>query len=156
MKRSEVRTFLKSGADAIPVHFDAGRLTEFNSMKDKGYPFAWLETLEPASDFGGSGATLIDDWDVAIHIGKIDKLDSVQDQYEAIVDECDFIAQKLINQYNLILSESTAISQTLRDLYKLVSLSSFRREPFYKKHADVVTGVILTFNLNAPDKTNVC
>jgi hypothetical protein len=156
MKRSEVRTFLKAGADAIPIHFEAGRLTEFNSMKDKGYPFGWLATLKPDSDFGGSGSILIDDWGIEIHIGKMDRIDSVQDEYEAIVDECDLIAQKLIHQYNLALSGAGNILAANQDIYKLVSLSGFSREPFYKKQADRVTGVILTFKLNAPDKTNVC
>lgn len=156
MKREDIRAFLKAGADAIAIHFDAGRLSEFNKVPDKRYPFAWVETLRASTDFGGSGALLIDNWTVSIHIAKKDFTDSLQDQYELIVDDCDHIARKLIWQYNIILYDSTAISTTNQALYKLITLSDISREPFYKKHADCLTGVILSFTLNTPDKTDVC
>ena len=156
MKREDIRTFLKAGTDAIPVYFDSGRLTEFNKLPNKGYPFAWLESLEVDTDFGGSGSMLIDNWKVSLHIAKLDKSDSIQDEYEVIVDACDHIARKLIWQYNLILQSASQITTANQDLYKLVTMSDMRRDPFIKKHADVLTGVILSFTLNSPDKTDVC
>ena len=156
MKREEVRAFLKSGADAIQMHFDSGRLTEFNSQRGKGFPFGWVESLNVSTDFGGSGAALIDEWAIKIHIAKLDSTDSTQSQYEAIVDECDQLARKLIWQYNIILQTATQISTTNQDLYKLVTLSGMKRDPFIKKHADCLTGVILSFALTSPDKTDVC
>ena len=156
MKREDIRTFLKAGTDAIAVYFDSGRLTEFNKLSDKGFPFAWLESLEVDTDFGGSGGMLIDNWRVSIHIAKLDKFDSRQDKYESIVDACDHIARKLIWQYNLILQSASQITTANQDLYKLVTMSDIRREPFIKKHADVLTGVILSFNITSPDKTDVC
>lgn len=157
MKREAVRTFLKAGADVLNMHFDAGRITEFNKVPDKGFPFAWVEELRAASSFGGSGAMLIDHWSVKIHIAKKDSIDSNHDQYENIVDECDQLARQLIWQYNVILFSSTVISTANQDLYKLVTLSDVNREPFYKKHSNpATTGIILSFNLNTPDKTDVC
>lgn len=156
MKREEVRAFLKAGTDAIKIHFESGRITEFNSLKDKGFPFAWLISPSAESDFGGSGSMLIDDWSIEIHIAKKDTPESVQDEYEKLIDECDHIARKLIWQYNLILQSASQISTANQDIYKLVTLSGVKRPPFIKKHADCLTGVILSFTLNSPDKTDVC
>lgn len=157
MTRKEVRLFLKAGADAISIFFESGRITEFNSLRDKKFPFAWLESLKTGSDFGESSSMLIDEWEVNIHVAKIDSMDSSPDEYESIVDECDDIARKLIWQYNLILYGSSAVTTANKDLYKLVTMSGMARDPFIKKHADPVTsGVILSFSLKSPDKTNVC
>lgn len=156
MKREDVRTFLKSGADAVKIYFDAGRLTEFNKFADKGFPFAWVYELGAASNFGGSGAMLIDDWSVKIRIAKIDATDSMQEQYESIVDDCDHIARQLIWQYNNILQGASGVSTVNQDLYKLITISDIDRTPFYKLGADCLTGVDLTLTLNTPDQTDVC
>ena len=157
MTRKQVREFLKAGADALTMHFDAGRLTEFNKIADKGFPFTWVFELKAATEFGGSGATPIDDWSINIRISKADTPDSIQDQYEEIIDDCDLFAQKLVGQYNLILSGSASVSTDNQDLYKLITLSGINRDPFHKQHANPPTsGVDLSFNLNAPDKTDVC
>jgi len=155
MKREEVRAFLKAGADALKMQFDSGRITEFNKLADKGEPFAWVESLRTETDLNNS--TLIDNWDVNIHVAKFDTSDSVQDQYEAIIDACDQLARQLIWQYNVKLYDSTLTSDTNQALYKLITMSGIGREPFIKKHANPpMTGVILSFTLNIPDKTNVC
>jgi len=156
MKREAIRTFLKAGADAVKVHFDSGRLTEFNSKRDKAYPFAWVESLQVNTSFGGSGSTLIDEWDVKIHIAKLDAADSIQDQYENIIDECDHIARQLIWQYNVILYSASTITTANQDLYRLITMSDISREPFIKMHSDCLTGVILAFKLSTPDQTDVC
>lgn len=156
MKREEIRTFLKAGADAIDIFFEAGRLTEFNKLSGKGEPFGWLHDLQTKSSFGGSGSSLLDDWSVNIRIAKIDKPDSLQDQYELLIDDCDHIARKLIWQYNVILYSATTITTANQDKYKLLTLSNVERQPFIKWGADCLTGVDLIFNLNSPDKTDVC
>ncbi len=159
MKREDVRALLKAGADAIDLQFGYGRLTEFNSLQDKAYPFAWVETLQTKTNFGGSGSTLIDEWEIVIHIAKQDRPDWLSDTYEQIVDDCDQLARKLIWQYNFVLgfdSASIIDSTTTKNIYKMVSLSGVSREPFVKMHAECLTGVILSFTLTSPDATDVC
>lgn len=152
-----MRAFLKAGADALSLHFDSGRLTEFNKLPDKGFPFGWLESLKTQTNFGGSGSSLIDEWEVKIHIAKADHIDSSHTQYERIIDECDHLARRLIWQYNVTLYGSTLIATADRDIYKTLMLDSVTREPFIKKYANPpCSGVILSFTLNAPDTTDVC
>lgn len=145
MTRAEVRIFIESGIEALTpvIQFGNGRITEFNSDRSKEYPFAWLESLKTSTTLVNS--VPFDDWEVNIHIAKKDKADSSPTEYEAIVDECDMIAQSLVKKYNDVVTG-----------YKLVELSGINREPFIKKHADETTGVILSFTLKAPDKTDVC
>lgn len=145
MKRSEVRAFLKEGVDSLaPVlQFNAGRLSEFNSEFNKEYPYCWNSNLQSGTDLRNS--LPLDSWAVTIRIAKLDRPDSLPTQYETIVDECDYIAQRLIKKYNDVLESS-----------KLVTITEISRPPFYKQHSDCLTGVDLTFTINAPDKTSLC
>lgn len=147
MKRSEVRTFIENGIATLSpqMGFGSGRISEFNSKLDKTYPFAWLESLSNSPDIN-TGVNTIDHWEIIIHIAKKDAQDSSADQYEAIVDECDLIAQELQKAYNEDI-----------DGYKILTMESISREPFIKKHAsDCLTGVIFSFTLSGPDTTNLC
>jgi hypothetical protein len=146
MKRSEVKTFIEAGINALGLNigFGSGRISEFNKARNNTYPTAWLETLETVPEITPQGLP-IDNWQVNLHILKKDAQDSSADQYEAIIDECDEIAQKLMNKYNNEVSG-----------YKLVTIQGYSRTPFIKDHADVLTGVLLSFTINAPDTTDVC
>lgn len=147
MKRSEVRDFIKSGVNALTpaVNFGSGLVTFFNSNRTNEYPFVFNETASVTSDKDFQTAPPLDQWEVILHIAYLDSMDSIPDQYEELIDKADELAQKLIVKYNQIVSG-----------YKDVTITSFSREPFIKKHADCVTGVILTFTLISPDKTNNC
>lgn len=144
MTRSETKEFLKEGVDALNLYFGRGRITEFNSDMAVQLPAVWQQT-QPADTDVTTMQQVINNWNIVLHIAKKDKEDSTAEQYEDIIDECDEIAQKLIVQYNRIV-----------DGYKLVLIQNFKREPFIKKHVQVMTGVILSFVLIDQDKTNYC
>lgn len=147
MTRTEVRAFLKAGVDALtPVlEFGSGLITDFNAKPDKTLPQVWQEL----GDVDGSNPPTqapIDDWNIRLHIAiGHNQLDVSPADYEDYIDICDLVAQKLMHQYNAIVSG-----------YKLVSLTNRSRTPFAKKHAHVMSGVILAFRINAPDKTDIC
>lgn len=134
MKRSEVRDFLRSGAELFNIPFDSGRITEFNSNRSNTYPFIFLETISVNTDLINSMQN--DTWTINLHIASKDSMDSDTEQYEELIDQADELAQKLIRRYNDVL-----------DNYNLVTISAVRRTPFIKKHADILTGVILSFTL---------
>jgi len=145
MKRSEVRTFIEAGVNAIttPLDYYEGLITDFNSKRDNQYPAVHLVLEENNTILSESAPQ--DTWPIKLIIANQDKMDSLPSQYEAIVDQCDEVAQKLIYKYRNIVSG-----------YKLVTMDNIGRVKFIKKHADCLTGIELTFDLNAPDKTNVC
>lgn len=158
MTRRELKSFLKLGCDAIKVFFDVGRISEFNKIPDKSFPFVFLESPATDTDISENTFLLIDNWAIQLHIAKKDSADSVQSQYEDIIDDCDEIARKLIWQYNLILAGSDSIdtSTTNQELYQRIIIDNIKREPFIKEHAAVLTGVILSFTLRSPDNKDVC
>lgn len=146
MKRSEVREFIRKGVATLQpsVEFDSGRLSEFNSERSNIYPKAWLETLEVDTDFPTSSAP-VDTWPVKLYIANKDAMDSAPPQYEDLIDQADYIAQKLIYQYRNVI-----------DGYKLVSIEGAKRVKWIKQNADILTGVILEFNIKNTDQTDVC
>lgn len=146
MTRSEVKDFLKAGVDMLtPAHeFGRGRLTEFNSKRNWTYPVIWQRTLGIEGDILAIGAPT-DLWDIELYIGLKDKPDSIADQYEELIDKCDETAQRLTYAYRQVVNG-----------YKMVMISNFTRTPFIKINSDCVTGVILSFKIQAPDKTAIC
>jgi hypothetical protein len=144
MKRSEVRAFIESGVTALGTNipFGSGKITDFNSKRDNTYPTVWLETIEVDPELTDTGLP-IDDWLINLHICQKDLLDSLPLQYEGIIDQCDEIAQKLIYKYNRVVEGTD-----------LITISGYSRTPFIKKHADDLTGVLLSFTITAPDKTD--
>lgn len=147
MTRTKVRAFLKAGVDALtPVlEFGSGLITDFNAKPDKTHPQVWQELREVEGTNPPTQAP-IDEWDIRLHIAiGHNQLDVSPEDYEDYIDICDLVAQKLMLQYNSIVAG-----------YKLVSLSKRVRLPFAKKHVHVMSGVILSFTLTAPDKTDIC
>lgn len=150
MRRSEVRDFLEVGiALLFDVTYGSGRVSEFNSNRSREYPMAWIESLRCSTDLNATGLPT-NTWEIRIHVADIDIADSVESQYEAIIDDCDYMAQQLIKYYNQV------IDQDAQKTYKKVRLESARRDPFIKKNADCLTGVILNFNLIDHDNTIIC
>lgn len=146
MKREEVRAFIKSGVDALSpsIKFNSGRITEFNSHRSNDYPYIWLESLNVTANRTVSGLP-VQTWAIVLHIAKLDKSDSTPEQYEALVDECDYIGQQLWIQYDHTLSDSVTMS-----------IETGTREPFIHRHADNTSGVIFSFELTDYNPTNVC
>lgn len=138
MTRPEVKEFIESGAQLLQIPFDTGRITEFNSNRSNTYPFVFLETLSAQTTLSNSLPT--DTYAIKIHVLSKDRIDSSNLEYEELIDQADVIAQKLVKRYNDILSN-----------YNLVTITGISRVPFIKKHADCLTGVLLSFNLLSQD-----
>ena len=147
MTRSEIRTLLQSGVQAInpKMPFGSGRITEWNSNRSNEYPGVWWESNQTVDTEIVNNVLPHDSWPIVLHIGKKDASDSSPAEYEQLIDDCDYIAQKLIYQYNQVVDYADGIF-----------ISNISRPPFIKKHADCVTGVTLQFQINVPDRTNLC
>lgn len=143
MTRKEIQTFIKSGFVQLSESFDfgTGRITEFNAARANSYPSAWLESLIVDTEYIEPVTLPYDTWPIKIHIARKDKIDSSTEEYEEIINECDLTAQKVMRFYNAA---------------KLTVTTGVNRSPFIKKHADCLTGVVLSFNLKLPDTTDVC
>lgn len=134
MKRSDIKEFIQAGAEFYNIPFSTGRISEFNSARAKTYPFIFLETLEVDTELINSIQT--DSWTIRLHLASKDSVDSKMTQYEALIDDADYLAQKLVRRYNDVVNN-----------YNLVTISGISRTPFIKKHSDCLTGVLLSFTL---------
>jgi len=145
MRREDLRAFISAGVDELSptVQFNSGRITEFNSKRSNKYPFIWLESLARTPIANG----LV--WNIVLHIAKKDKMDSSPEQYEKIIDECDYIAQQLMAQYKLLL-------EGYDQLVIEAGSENGNAEPFIHRHADDTSGVILSFELQDFSPANVC
>jgi hypothetical protein len=145
MTRGEIRSFLEDGIILLTdVTYGSGRVSEFNSNRSRVYPMCWIESLSVSTELTDNELP-INAWNVNLHVAKKDLADSVEAQYEALIDDCDEMAQQLIKYYNSQVSG-----------FKLVTITGITRNPFIKKNADCLSGVILSFTLNSPDTTNLC
>lgn len=146
MKRSEVRALIESAVSATnsSYRFNSGRITEFNSERSNDYPFLWLNPLERTTEFNAFQMP-VNNWKAIIRIANLDEMGSSPEQYEAIVDQCDEIAQKFIYNLNQVVSG-----------FKLLTLDAVESVPYIHDHADNTTGVDLSFTLTIPDTTDVC
>lgn len=147
MKRSEIRQFIKEGVNSLtPVlDYSEGQITDWNAQRSNQYPGIVLVLEETDTDIPTTSTPSNDKWDIKIIIANKDALDSTPDVYEAIVDSCDEIAQRLIYKYRNVI-----------DGYKLTTMESITRKKFIKKYADCLSGVELSFKINNQDQTNVC
>lgn len=115
-------------------------------MADTETEVWWESITDPIGVELVQFVTPYDTWNINLHIGKKDSMDSLPEEYELIIDDCDFIAQQLIRQYNLDLADSDTIT-----------ITGISRQPFVKKHGGLLfSGVTLSFSLNGPDKTDLC
>lgn len=146
-KRSEVRAMIKAAVDSLSpaIGFNSGLLTFFNSDRKNNYPYVFMEAASVTPDFTNPNLSPVNSWDIILHCADLDRIDSIPDQYELIVDDMDETAAKLITKINQVVSG-----------YKNVTISGISREPFVKKHADCLSGVILTFTIMTDDKSNNC
>jgi len=148
--RAEAREFLELGIISLfDVTYGTGRISEWNSNRLRTYPMAWIESLRVTTEL--TPALLrMDTWRVRIHIADRDIADSIEEQYEAIIDDCDYYAQQLLKYYSDYIDETQVLS------FKRITLSNITRDPFIKKNADCLTGVMLSFDMTAPDTSEVC
>ena len=126
------------------LEFGSGLITDFNAIRSHEYPAVWMN-ITPVSGTNSVYGAPLDVWDIELIIAQKDRMDSSPEEYEHIIDDCDEIAQKLMYNYN-----------RQADGYKMVTLSDRNREPFVKKYADCLSGVVLSFKMTIPDQTNIC
>jgi hypothetical protein len=148
MNRTEVRAFIQEGVNQLTpvVEFNEGELSDFAAQRSNRYPSTFLYLESTSTEITKSAP--VDSWKIVLAIFRIDKLDSLPNVYEDLVDSCDTMAQKLVYKYRNIVSG-----------YKLASIENVSRSKFVKSPKygpDCLTGVELEFTLMAPDQTNVC
>lgn len=151
MTRSEIRTFIEDGAKLITpqVSFGEGRRSEVHTMNNEAQDvIVWRMTTtgeEAGSQITQGQGNPFDSWPIQVYVLKKDRLDSKPSEYEELIDDCDLIAKKLIAKYQITVTN-----------WDLVMIEDIGRAPIIKQFDVPLTGVLLTFTITSPDKTDVC
>jgi hypothetical protein len=155
MSHQAVRTLIQTVAQAIAVDvsFGYGRGTDFNQIKDKEYPYVWLDPLSSTFNINEENMVVTETYSVNIVFYKFDRVDSVETEYDDILDSCDTLVQTFLRDMNEALSSNYNLS-TLSTQNTVIANAN--KQPFIKVMDDCLTGFILTFELTVPDKFDYC
>lgn len=153
MSHKAVRDFIKAKALALgsDVRFGYGRASDFNQIKDKGYPYVWCDPLVSSVDVV-DGLLVSERYRVSLVFYKFDAADSTQEQYKLILDQTDELVQQFIRDVNEDLLTGTVADLTPGN----TAIENISKNPVIKVMADVLTGWIVTFDFIVPDKFDYC
>jgi len=158
MSHKAVRTLIEDVARSLgdKVQFGYGRLSDFNAIKDKKYPYAWLDPLEIQPAFTEDRYNYTKDFSISISFMTLEKDGeaSIEKDYSLNMDDMSDLADQFINKLNA--SDTHAEDNTIALATQKLTISGMRLLPYIKRFSDVVTGYTLTFTLNTPDTFDYC
>jgi hypothetical protein len=152
MSHLSVRTLLEDVAKSLAdnIHFDAGRESEFNNLKEKEREYLWLLPIAATPRFAVNDThNYMKVWSCSLLFMEQDKFDANNNQSNEILDRQDILVDKFMNRLN-------DWSQTQQDTTGDISIRSVRQLPFFKEQAGVMTGWKLDFQLEVPDSFEYC
>lgn len=156
MSHQSVRILIRDVALTIAdnINFVYARLTDFNQIRNKQYPFFQLEPLKSQANFNASNVTLTRTYPIVVNIYKLDAMDGTEDETTQILDETDVLCDQFIRLMNKIsMNEDTTIKVST----DTIVLSGIRFDPFIKTFtADVTSGFKVSFNMEVPDDFDYC
>jgi hypothetical protein len=154
MGHQAVRLFIQDVAESLrdDVKFGYGRASDFNQIKDKQYPYIWLDPLQSTVATTEDNIGFYETYSVNLSFYKFDEMDSTEEQYKLILDDVDDLVQKFIRK----IQEDNDDDYTTGLKTWNTSIANISKQPFIKVMADVLTGFILTFDLTVPDQFDYC
>jgi hypothetical protein len=157
MSHKAVREFIGDIARSLrdDVKFGYGRSSDFNQIKDKKFPYIWLDPLSSTTEINtDAGYTISETYTCNLVFYRFDSPDSTENQYKLILDETDKLVQEFIRKTNDDLTAYTELSNTLNT--HNTSISAISKQAVIKVMTDCLTGWVLTFNLTVPDTFDYC
>lgn len=150
MSHQSVRLLLEDVAKSLAdnIHFDAGRESEINNLKEEKIRYIWLLPLIGIpSPLNNTSRTTT--WDIALVFLQKDKFDASNKETNIILDEQDVLVDKFLVRLD-------DWSQTDNDNVGQISVDSIRKTAIYKEQAAVMSGWMLSFRLTVPDGFIYC
>lgn len=150
MGHQAVREFIEAKATGLnsSVVFGYGRGSDFNQIKDKGYPFIWLDPLSSTVNLNEDNLNITETFNINLIFYKFDAPDSIPDDYKLILDETYTLVQQFVRDVHVDLVN---YDDTLTLSSSAISITGLTVSPFIKIMADCLTGFTLSFSLTVPD-----
>lgn len=148
MSHKGIRLLIQDTAKSLgdDIQFTYARTSDFNVMRDKRYPFITLDPLTAAPAYTNNNVSnYMKIWSAQMAFYQLDREASTQDEYSKIMDEMDGYVDNFINKLNFYSLKSDEIV-----------ITGMNQTPFIKATADILTGYILTFQMQVSDQFNYC
>jgi hypothetical protein len=144
MSHKGIRLLIEKTAKSLgdDIQFTYARTSDFNILRDKRYPFISLDPLTAAPTYAVDDVqNYVKTWNVNMAFYELDNEGSTQEQYSLLLDASDTLVDNFINKLN-------------RD--NSIVITNINQTPFIKATADILTGYLLTFQVQALDNFNYC
>lgn len=152
MSHKGIRLLLENTAKSLgdDIQFDYGRTSDFNMLPDKRYPFILIMPLNATASFTVNNThNYVKVYQVISVFHQLDNTASDQGQYSLIMDEMNALADQFINKLNSFIENCNIDSDN-------IIITNIAQTPLIKENADILTGYIMTFNLQVTDNFNYC
>jgi hypothetical protein len=147
-----VRTLIKDAAQSLAdnIQFGYGRRSDFNLIKDPSSPYVWLLPLTSNPRFAVNNVEIYQKtWNCIVLFLYEDRTDSIETEFDHILDDMDTLVDKFIIRLNDFYLKST-------DTVGTITLQNFSQNPFIKSDADIFTGWFLTFQMVVSSDFEYC
>ena len=147
MSHKGIRLLIEDTAKKLgdDIQFTYARSSDFNILRDKRYPFISLGMLSANASYAVDNSwNYSKTWSVTMAFYELDKEGSTQEEYALILDSTDVMVDTFIQKLNFFILNDT------------ITITAINQTPFIKDFADILTGHILTFQLQVPDNWNYC
>jgi len=144
-----IRLLIKDTAKGLgdDIEFEYGRTSDFNiTASSKRYPFINLDPLSAIPEYTVNGVSnYMKRWLCSMAFYGKDQADSVPDEYEKILDDSDALVDKFLNNLNTYSLQADTII-----------ISNVNQQAFIKTTAAILTGFVLTFQIQQTDQFDYC
>lgn len=148
MSHKSIRLLIEDTAKSLgdDIQFTYARTSDFNSLRDKRYPFISLDPLNVNSSFTANNTyNYTKVWSVLMAFYELDNADSDQSQYSLLLDSADILVDRFIAKLNFYSQQSDSIV-----------IQAISQSPFIKATSDYLTGYTLSFQIIVPNDWDYC
>jgi|SRR5690606_19820134 len=153
MSHRSVRLLIEDAAKSLgdSIQFGHGKRTEFNQKKKPEDPWIWLLPLNAIPRYTNNNSTenYEKQWNVIMVFLKMDRSDSLETEYNPILDDMDDLVDRFINRLN---DWSMKATDTVGDL----TIQNISQTNFIKSDADIYTGWFVSFQMIVSDDFEYC
>lgn len=136
--------------------FGYGRLSDYNAIKDKRYPYVWADPFVIRPQYTDNTHNYTKNFQVVLSFIDLqpEGEEDTEKQYVLVMDRMSDYADKYINKLNA--SSTGAEDGSIELATQKLLITNMVLDPIIKRFSDVVTGYQLSFNLLVPDTFDYC
>ncbi len=154
MNHKAVRDLLSDITKSLDptISFGYGRLSDFNKIRDKKYPYIWSDVVSKSGSYTDNAINLTSTYAVTLSFLDKDETANDENQTNPVLDKMMDLSDEFINKLNLSDFNESELA-TITDTLQITNITQNR---VIKDHADILTGWVVSFSLIVPDDFDYC